>query len=150
MTTFDITSADDEITAALPDGAWGREVRLDMAGCDLEFLADPQAVAEWARHLVDEIGMQAYGEPIVQTFGAGALYGNTVIQLIETSNITAAIPSAVQVHANHQSPNLSAFINVFSCRDFSVAAAVAFTVRAFGARKYTVRNDLRIAPQLDS
>lgn len=148
MTTFDITSPDDELIAALPEGAWGREVRLDMSGCDPEFLADPTAVAEWARHLVDEIGMKPYGQPHIATFGQGLLYGNTVTQYIETSNISAFVP-AVQVHANHQSPTLSAFINIFSCRDFSVPTAVAFTVRAFTARKYTVRNDLRTAPPLD-
>jgi hypothetical protein len=148
MSVFNITSADDEITGGLPDGAWGRELRLDMSGCDYDFLADPAAVAEWARNLVDEIGMKPYGDPQIATFGKGVLFGHTVIQLIETSNLAAFVP-AVGVHANHRSPIRSAFVNAFSCCDFSVPAAVDFTVRAFAAKKYTVRNDLRIPPPLD-
>lgn len=152
MSVFDITTADHEqvteVTGGLPAGAWGRELRLDMSGCDYGFLADADAVAEWARHLVDEIGMRPYGPPRIAAYGKGVLFGNTVIQLIETSTVAAFVP-AVQAHANHLCPRLSAFVNIFSCREFSVPAATAFTVRAFTARKYTSRSDLRIAPPLD-
>jgi S-adenosylmethionine/arginine decarboxylase-like enzyme len=125
---------------ALPDGAWGRELTIDLAGCDPAMIRDQTALAEWARHLVDEIGMTPYGQPIIQTFGDGALYGHTVIQLITTSSI--------MVHAVHET--LTAYVNVFSCRDFDVASAVNFTVRAFGARAHTLHDQLRAAPPLDS
>jgi S-adenosylmethionine/arginine decarboxylase-like enzyme len=132
-TTAHTTEADPQ---ALPDGAWGREVTIDMSGCDPAVIRDSVTLADWARHLVDEIGMEAHGEPIVQLFGVGATYGHTVIQLITTSNI--------MVHTTHD--DNTAFVNVFSCRDFSVDAAVAFTVGVFGARAFTVNDTLRIAP----
>lgn len=136
MTTSPSTNTDPQ---ALPAGAWGREVTIDMSGCNPAVIRDSVALADWARHLVDEIGMEAHGDPIVQVFGAGATYGHTVIQLITTSNI--------MVHTTHDTN--TAFVNVFSCRDFSVDAAVTFTTAVFGARKFTINNTLRIAPPLE-
>lgn len=174
MTTFnyDLTAAAHELNPAnhelpgldapiksddshgLPEGAWSRIVVISMSGCDYAFISDPRAVADCMRQLVDEIGMRAYGEPMSFTFGQGALYGNTAIQigiqpvgdqhhqLIETSNIT--------VHANHAVPEHTAFVVINTCSECNVPAAVAFVSKAFGATKTAVPvNALCIAPPLD-
>lgn len=142
----------------LPDGAWSRIIVISMSGCDYGFISDPRAVADCLRQLVNEIDMRPYGEPMNFTFGQGALYGNTGIQigirppdkhtnsqhhqLIETSNIT--------VHANHAVPQHTAFVVINTCSECNVDAAVAFVAKAFGARKTTLTlNQLCIAPPLD-
>lgn len=143
----------------LPEGAWGREVRINMSGCNYDVISDSRAVAEIIRQLVNEIGMRAYGEPMSFTFGQGALYGNTGIQvgtksqyktsttnsqthqLVETSNIT--------VHANHAVRKRTVFANIFSCAEFDPESVVAFVTTAFGSKKHTFDNTLRIAPDWD-
>ena len=53
--------------------------------------------------------MVAYGEPMVVHFGTDNKAGYTLVQLIETSNITA-----------HFSESEGAvFLDVFSCKDFA-------------------------------
>lgn len=163
MTTYDydLTAAREELdglvaptttgdSRELPAGAWGRHVRINLAGCDYDVISDTDAVRDIIRHLVDEIGMRPFGEPISVMFGQGALFGNTGIQLgtnsqthqlIETSNIS--------VHCNHTVPELTAFVDIFSCAEFNPESAVAFITKAFGARKVSFTNDLRIAPPLD-
>jgi S-adenosylmethionine/arginine decarboxylase-like enzyme len=53
--------------------------------------------------------MVAYGQPMIHHFGSGDKAGYTLVQLIETSNITA--------HFCEESGD--AFIDVFSCKPFS-------------------------------
>jgi len=53
--------------------------------------------------------MKAYGEPQIQHFGDGNKSGYTMIQLIETSNITA--------HFCEETGD--AYIDVFSCKSFT-------------------------------
>lgn len=149
----DPTVTDD--SHGLPEGAWGRHVRINLAGCDYGVISDADTVAGIVQQLVNEIGMRPYGPPMKFTFGQGALYGNTGMQigvtpggtnsqthqLIETSNIT--------VHANHAVPKRTAFVDIFSCAEFSADAAVAFVATAFGAKRVSFTNDLRIAPDWD-
>lgn len=177
MTVFDLNNPDDLIddrldhtlpglvdpieatnSHDLPDGAWSRIVVISMSGCDYKFLSDPLAVAEFLRQLVNEIGMRPYGEPMSFTFGQGALYGNTGIQigirppdagtnsqhhqLIETSNIT--------IHGNHAVKDRTAFAVINTCSELNVKAAVAFIAKAFGATKTALTaNILCVAPPLD-
>jgi S-adenosylmethionine/arginine decarboxylase-like enzyme len=57
---------------------------------------------------VKEIDMKAYGKPLVVHFGAGNKAGYTLVQLIETSNITG----------HFCEEDNSAYIDVFSCKEF--------------------------------
>lgn len=55
-----------------------------------------------------DIDMKAYGKPIIKWFGDGERGGYTLVQLIETSCITA-----------HFSEERNAvFLDVFSCKQF--------------------------------
>ena len=53
--------------------------------------------------------MKAYGSPQVQHFGEGNKAGYTLVQLIETSNITA--------HFVEETNDI--YLDVFSCKPFS-------------------------------
>ena len=52
--------------------------------------------------------MVAYGEPQIVMFGSGNKKGYTLVQLIETSNITA--------HFVEETNDM--YLDVFSCKDF--------------------------------
>jgi S-adenosylmethionine decarboxylase len=87
---------------------WGSELSLDCGVCNPINIRDPLLIKAFARDLVKAIDMVAYGDPIVVHFGTEDKMGYTLVQLIETSNITA--------HFSEDTG--SAFINVFSCKRF--------------------------------
>lgn len=93
---------------------WGHHLILDVQGCDRAVVTDEAALDIWIRDLVETIGMQAYGEPLIKHFGEGDLAGLTVMQLITTSNISAHF-------MDHSGDG---YVDVFSCQWFSVEAVM--------------------------
>ena len=89
--------------------AWGWHLVVDAYDCDLEAMKNKEHVENFARELVKEIDMVAYGEPQVIHFGSGDKEGFTLVQLIETSNICAHF-------ANDRK---QIFLDVFSCKEFN-------------------------------
>jgi S-adenosylmethionine/arginine decarboxylase-like enzyme len=87
---------------------WGQHLVIDCTGCNRKSITNPITIANFAKELVRRIEMVAYGEPQVVHFGDKELAGYTLIQLIETSNITA--------HFCDESGD--AYIDVFSCKAF--------------------------------
>lgn len=100
---------------------WGWDMILDIAGCDLGLITDPHNIKLFARELVERIDMKAYGEPQIVNFGSEDKAGYTLVQLIETSNITA--------HFSNDS--CCAFIDVFSCKPFDKNVVVQVVNKYF-------------------
>ena len=66
------------------------------------------------KRVVQEIKMVAYGSPRIVRFGTGKAMGYTLVQLIETSNITA-----------HFSEETNAvYLDIFSCAPFKPYDAI--------------------------
>ena len=89
---------------------WGYHLILDIAECDKEKIKDQEYLKLWVKQLVKDINMVAYGEPQVVHFADAVqhLAGNTVIQLIETSNIMA----------HFCDDRGDCYLDVFSCKPF--------------------------------
>jgi S-adenosylmethionine/arginine decarboxylase-like enzyme len=86
---------------------------LDIAGCN-ENIKDKTKIAEFAKDLVERIDMIAHGDPIIEYMLPGdPKQGYSLVQLIETSNIT--------VHFIE--PDYTAYVDVFSCKEFDAAVA---------------------------
>jgi S-adenosylmethionine/arginine decarboxylase-like enzyme len=105
--------------------AYGWHLISDLRECDPKAIDDYGTLRTWVIQLVKVLGMQAYGDPFIESFAHDdpVTAGYSVVQLITTSSITA-----------HLSPHLgTAHIDVFSCRQFAPEAAVLHTVQAFGA-----------------
>ena len=79
-------------------------------------------IAAFAKALVKKINMKAYGEPQVIHFGEDDKQGYTLVQLIETSNITA--------HFCDDTGNF--YLDVFSCKPYENALVIE-TVKQFFA-----------------
>jgi len=73
------------------------------------------------KELVPTIDMVAFGQPQIVRFGTGRLRGYTLVQLIETSDITA--------HFDEEFNDV--FLDVFSCKEFKVADAMAVFTKYF-------------------
>ena len=87
---------------------WGFALALDLGRCCPRAIRCPTTIRDFSRTLVKEIDMKAYGEPQIIHFGEDNKAGYTLVQLIETSNITA--------HFCEQ--DNAAFIDIFSCKEF--------------------------------
>lgn len=114
---------------------FGKKLVIDLDGCDKARINDPAAVRRFATQLVAHLKMRAYGDPLVEDFGHDdpVTSGLTLVQLIETSDITA-----------HFSPYLDeAHIDIFSCRDFDSQAAMEFCAMFFGATSITYTEIVR-------
>ena len=97
---------------------------IDLHGCEVAALADPDAIGALVRAVIDAIGMRAHGPLLLERFGAGELEGWSAMQFIETSSIT--------VHADEVSGRC--FVDVFSCRPFDAEVAAAVAVDHLGGR----------------
>ena len=92
---------------------WGYHLILDCSGCDHEAITSAENIANFAKNLVKEIDMVAYGEPQVVNFGSGNKAGYTLCQLIETSNIMA--------HFCDESGDC--YMDIFSCKPYDIKVA---------------------------
>ena len=115
------------------DGPWGKEVLIDLSGCNNDLMNDIGKLEEFLPKLVKKINMVAVGKPIVKRFGSGKLEGISGFQFIETSNIT--------VHLDEFENR--AMIDIFSCKDFNSNVAVEFCKEFFKAEKAMYKNEYR-------
>jgi len=88
--------------------AWGLHMILDLKGCRTSSIRCKPHIHWFAKTLVNNIDMKAYGEPIIQRFGEGNKMGYTLVQLIETSNITGHFCEETN----------EAYLDIFSCKSF--------------------------------
>lgn len=87
---------------------WGYHLMLDCSKCSLKAISSKGNIQLFAKTLVKNIDMVAYGQPQVVLFGSGNKKGYTLVQLIETSNISA--------HFVEETNDM--YLDVFSCKPF--------------------------------
>ena len=92
----------------------------------------------FARTLVKRIDMVPYGPPQIQHFGTGNKAGFTLVQLIETSNITA--------HFVEETNDM--YLDVFSCKSFEAKTVSDVTREFFGHEDANIQFLSRQAPRL--
>jgi len=88
--------------------SWGFHLILDASKCASSTIRNNTNIIQFAKTLVQRIDMVPYGEPQVVRFGSGNKAGYTLVQLIETSNITA--------HFCEETNDM--YLDVFSCKPF--------------------------------
>tara|TARA_R110000868_G_scaffold131790_9_gene342065 strand:- start:819 stop:1184 length:366 start_codon:yes stop_codon:yes gene_type:complete len=88
---------------------WGYHLILDCGSCNPISIRSAETITRFAKHLVNDIDMVAFGEPTVVHFGTGNKAGFTLVQLIETSNICA--------HFVEETNDI--YLDVFSCKPFN-------------------------------
>jgi len=96
---------------------WGYHLMLDCRGCDKGLITSRQNIYEFVIELVKRIDMVAYGEPIIEHFATHDpdKAGYSLVQLIETSNITA----------HFVDKNGDGYIDVFSCKPYNEEDVIA-------------------------
>lgn len=112
---------------------WGLEAVVNVYNCDEKLISDGDYIKKFAKDIVDFIGMKAFGEPFIERFGSGNLYGFTMIQPIYTSCITA--------HFAEEDRRI--FINIFSCAPFSPNKTAEFAMNYFKGKSVELKTILR-------
>jgi S-adenosylmethionine decarboxylase len=109
----------------LDSNTFGMEVVLDLYVCNLETISSKEKLQEYTRELCQVIGMTPYGAPFAEWFGLNEAKtaGYSIVQLIETSSITGHFSEEWN----------SAYINIFSCKEFDPKQATEFSKDFFGA-----------------
>jgi S-adenosylmethionine/arginine decarboxylase-like enzyme len=112
---------------------WGYSVGLDIKGCNEATIRSAAAIQDFVIQLCKVIDMTRFGDCQVVHFGTGNKEGFSMVQLIETSCITGHF-------ANDSN---SAFIDIFSCKEFDIDDVVKFTLEFFGGNSVTAHFAVR-------
>ncbi len=109
---------------------------LDCSKCVGSSIRCSSNINKFAKTLVRKIDMVPYGEPQVVHFGSGDKAGFTLVQLIETSNITA--------HFCEETNDM--YLDVFSCKPFNPGVVESVVTEHFApqSKNHTfLRRDAR-------
>jgi len=105
---------------------WGYHLILDLTECNQNSrYPNKEKIYQFAKQLVRDIDMVAYGEPQVIHFGPDGKQGYTLVQLIETSNIIG--------HFNDDTGE--GYLDVFSCKIFDVDVVKKLVTEYFQPKK---------------
>ena len=113
--------------------AWGMNTAINLHGCNPNTIRDPDEIEDFVIELCDLIDMKQFGEPTIVSFGDGERAGYSLVQLIETSCITA--------HFAEQDNN--AYIDIFSCKPYPPEKASNFCKEFFEAKEMRTTTILR-------
>lgn len=102
---------------------WGKSAHIDLMRCNHELITNKMYIELFAKVLCERIDMIPYGEPTVVWFGNSGKEGFSLVQLIETSCITA----------HFSETDDTAYIDVFSCKDFDPTECAAICKQYFDA-----------------
>lgn len=117
--------------------AWGYHLHIDLAECNPESIRSPESIHDFVVGLCDVIQMKRYGDPIIVHFGDNEdVSGYSLVQLIETSNITG--------HFVEQTND--AYLDIFSCKPYSINQAEQFCADWFQAKDRISFYMIRQAP----
>ena len=107
---------------------WGYHLMLDCADLDKEQISSYDNIYAFAKELVRDIDMIAYGEPQIVEFGTGNKAGYTLVQLIETSNICAHFVP------DDGNGGTAMYLDVFSCKEYETDIVIELVKKFFSAK----------------
>jgi len=118
--------------------SWGYHLIVNAAGCDPEAIRSKDVIQAFSEELVKKIDMVAYGKPQIVRFGTSVQKGYTLVQLIETSCITA--------HFSEDTNEV--YLDVFSCKTFQQKDALVVFKKYFSPKKMGTEFLVRQAPRI--
>lgn len=104
---------------------WGWLCSIDLQRCNPDKIRSKENIRKYSDQLCSLISMTKHGEPQIEHFGEDDKKGYTLVQLITTSNLIAHFSEDTN----------SAYIDIFSCKEFDPVIASKFTATSFEAAK---------------
>lgn len=112
-----------------PEVSWGISSSVDVKNCDPEIIRNADLIRDYVVKLCDLIEMKRFGECQVVHFGEDdKVAGFSMVQLIETSLISGHFANATN----------SAYLDIFSCKEYDPAVVAEFTKEYFKGDKVTL------------
>jgi S-adenosylmethionine/arginine decarboxylase-like enzyme len=109
-----------DLDKSISDENWGYHLLVDLGGCDNN-INDMEYVKAFIQRLVKILDMHPIGAPVVVHVDSEEGKGVSAVQLITTSTIT--------FHGDENGNQ--AFIDIFSCKPYSVEIVLSFINRVF-------------------
>lgn len=111
--------------------SWGLHCLIDARNGDKRAITDKEHIVAFVKALVEEIDMVAYGPTWIEHFATHdpEKAGISFCQMIETSNITG--------HFVDKNGNF--YLDIFSCKDFSITKVTELVNKWFGTRQEDLR-----------
>lgn len=107
---------------------WGYHLMIDCSGCN-QNVSSKESIYHFVKELIEKIDMIAHGEPIIEHLLPGdPKQGYSLMQLITTSNICA----------HFMDNGGTAYIDIFSCKEFDVETAKGIVQKYFEPTKTRV------------
>lgn len=104
---------------------WGKMTSIDLKDCDLNRITSKGYIGDYVIQLCKLIDMNRFGDTQIVHFGQDEkVAGFSFVQFIETSLISGHFANASK----------SAYIDIFSCKDYDHTAASTFTTEYFGSQ----------------
>jgi S-adenosylmethionine/arginine decarboxylase-like enzyme len=113
--------------------AWGVSTAVDLQDCNPDIIRDRDSIEAYVVGLCELIGMKRFGPCQVVHFGEGRVAGYSMVQLIETSLISGHFANDTN----------RAYLDIFSCKGYDVAAVEEFSRRYFGAQSSSISVTMR-------
>jgi S-adenosylmethionine/arginine decarboxylase-like enzyme len=104
---------------------WGYSTSLDLKKCN-DKIRDKKDIKDYVYQLTDLIEMKRFGPCHINYFGTGNKSGYSMLQLIETSNITG----------HFCDEDNSAYLDIFSCKTYDVLELEKFSKKFFQAESF--------------
>ncbi|MBD3273346.1 S-adenosylmethionine decarboxylase [Candidatus Dependentiae bacterium] len=110
---------------------FGQELILNLYNCKLEKISQKEEILKYIDQLCKLIDMEKHGTPFIEKFAEHSQIaaGFSVAQMITTSLISGHFSDYLH----------SAYINIFSCKDFNVKKTIEFSKNFFEAKKITIQ-----------
>jgi len=105
---------------------WGWHLVLNLYDCNPQKIQSAEVIYDFVVELCERIEMRRFGEPMIVNFGEDPrVTGYSLVQLIETSNICGHFADGSN----------SAYLDIFSCKQFDPELAAAYCIQVFEAQK---------------
>ena len=114
--------------------ALGLHTTIDLKNCNPETIRSADAIRDYVIQLCDLIKMNRFGDPLIVNLGqTPELVGYSMVQLIETSNISAHFINI----------DNSIYVDIFSCKLYNPYIVAEFTKNFFNSNDYIINILLR-------
>ncbi len=115
----------------MAENVFGWELLLDLHGCDPKKISSRESIEQFAIEVCECLKMKRFGDPFIEHFGHDNIVtaGYSLVQLIETSSVVAHFSEYMG----------TAYLDIFSCKQYDAEAVTEFSKKFFGAERVTSR-----------
>jgi S-adenosylmethionine decarboxylase len=122
------------------EGAYGEELMLDLHQCETTRFTR-EAIEQWCVELCELIDMERCDLHFWDDFGVAETDRQVQPKTKGTSAVQFILTSTIVIHTLDLLK--TAYVNIFSCKEFDTDEAARFTARWFNSKEWTAKVVIR-------